>query len=407
MQLSMNKPCVVAFAAAVCAMIAASAPGETYFVKPGGNNEFAGTSWGAAFRAIGRAVAAAKAGDEIWVAEGTYLEGAEITIPADVFLRGGFAGTEANAADRPVPPRSTVMDGNVAHACLANYGQVEWMGIARGNGYGVHNRSSGILSDCRVYSCSGTGIVNTAGLVIRCDVHDNSPNSGIKNNGGVVFQCIIRGNSNGSSLSGSGGGIYNDAQGTVVRCRIYGNGVGGRMVANGGGAYNQGIMTNCIVFDNQASSLEMNSNGGGVHNTGTLTNCTIYRNYAQGPAGVSGSGKIINCIIWRNSDSDCGSGPAAIHSGFPEAAEFFAKGYITDEPQFVSTSGEVANWDVSLQPTSPCIDTGTAEGAPVNDLLGTSRPQGLGIDMGAFEWVNPGATPTPTPIPGHGGWITR
>ena len=38
-----------------------------------------------------------------------------------------------------------------------------------------------------------------------------------------------------------------------------------------------------------------------------------------------------------------------------------------------------------LQPGSPCIDAGTTVGAPATDIMGISRPQGNGVDMGAYE----------------------
>jgi hypothetical protein len=51
--------------------------------------------------------------------------------------------------------------------------------------------------------------------------------------------------------------------------------------------------------------------------------------------------------------------------------------------------------DLRLSAGSPCIDTGTAEGAPATDLLGIPRPQGAGVDMGAYEYD---ATPPNAPV---------
>ena len=42
----------------------------------------------------------------------------------------------------------------------------------------------------------------------------------------------------------------------------------------------------------------------------------------------------------------------------------------------------------SLITASPLIDSGTATGAPANDLIGTVRPQGTTIDVGAYEYTN-------------------
>ena len=43
-------------------------------------------------------------------------------------------------------------------------------------------------------------------------------------------------------------------------------------------------------------------------------------------------------------------------------------------------------YDYRLQAFSPCIDAGTADGAPATDLAGAPRKQGLGFDMGAYEF---------------------
>ena len=52
------------------------------------------------------------------------------------------------------------------------------------------------------------------------------------------------------------------------------------------------------------------------------------------------------------------------------------------DPLFV----DPASGDWSLRFGSPCIDTGTASGAPAIDIEGTERPQGGGFDVGAYEF---------------------
>jgi hypothetical protein len=41
---------------------------------------------------------------------------------------------------------------------------------------------------------------------------------------------------------------------------------------------------------------------------------------------------------------------------------------------------------MALLPGSPAIDAGSAVGAPATDQRGVARPQGPGVDIGAFEF---------------------
>ena len=43
--------------------------------------------------------------------------------------------------------------------------------------------------------------------------------------------------------------------------------------------------------------------------------------------------------------------------------------------------------DFHLRPGSPCIDTGTANGAPTTDFDGNPRPAGSAPDIGAYEYT--------------------
>lgn len=52
-----------------------------------------------------------------------------------------------------------------------------------------------------------------------------------------------------------------------------------------------------------------------------------------------------------------------------------------------------ANHDLRLLPGAEVIDQGTTDGAPAIDADGTIRPQGAGVDPGAYEWHEAGAEP--------------
>lgn len=62
-----------------------------------------------------------------------------------------------------------------------------------------------------------------------------------------------------------------------------------------------------------------------------------------------------------------------------------------------------AAFDLHLLPGAPAVDTGSAEQAPAADLEGIARPQGKGVDLGAYEWHEATVTPVDAGAGGSGG----
>jgi len=73
---------------------------------------------------------------------------------------------------------------------------------------------------------------------------------------------------------------------------------------------------------------------------------------------------------------------------------------VTEDHNAILADGDLASyfvdaaaWDLHLLETAPAVDQGSAELAPTHDADGIPRPQGAGIDLGAFEWHEPGLQP--------------
>jgi hypothetical protein len=81
-----------------------------------------GSSWADAFTDLQSALSAAQAGDEVWVAQGTYLptSGTDRAVSFEprsgVRLYGGFAGWEADLSQRDWQANATVLSGDIGAA---------------------------------------------------------------------------------------------------------------------------------------------------------------------------------------------------------------------------------------------------------------------------------------------------
>ena len=127
----------------------------------------------------------------------------------------------------------------------------------------------------------------------------------------------------------------------------------------------------------------------------SLVNCSGYRNYAYEAGsniygtGIRGGLAVKNCILW-DSDQDA----ISLEDSAPETVTFSDVFLVSGEPYpgegNINLEPEFADGSLSfrLNSGSPCRNTGTAEGAPSDDLDGKTRPLGAGFDMGCYEADN-------------------
>jgi predicted outer membrane repeat protein len=165
-------------------------------------------------------------------------------------------------------------------------------------------------------------------------------------------------------------------------------------------------MVNCNFNTNQNFGANP---GGAISNNGfggktseiKAINCTFSNNLASAGAGISqfeaDSGKAVltlqNCIF-SNSGDNYGieqGNPTVISNGGNLSSDATMGTWLTgtndinnQDPQFIDPT----NYNLYLQPTSPCINKGVAAGAPTVDLAGNAR---IGVpDMGCFEFGTSG-----------------
>jgi hypothetical protein len=120
-----------------------------------------------------------------------------------------------------------------------------------------------------------------------------------------------------------------------------------------------------------------------------LVSCTFGANTIEDETGGvvvgNGAGEIraSNSILWNESATEIvllGSQRVSVRYSDVRGG-FAGEGNISVDALFVDPRG----YDLRLRLESECVDRGTPSGAPAFDLLGVPRPQGGGVDMGAYE----------------------
>ena len=139
--------------------------------------------------------------------------------------------------------------------------------------------------------------------------------------------------------------------------------------------------TNCLFMGN------IDSNGrGDIYIDGdanaNITNVTVVKADTSTAACCFGSGVTVelqNNIIhgWI----DRWGALTANNNAYQASLDSYGSNNIVTTNPMVDARG-------NLLENSPCIDTGLATGAPVQDLAGISRPQGTGIDIGCYEYAD-------------------
>ncbi|MBC8309960.1 MAG: VCBS repeat-containing protein [Phycisphaerales bacterium] len=372
-----------------------------------------GSDWVSAFTDLQDALDVAVSGDQIWIAEGTYipsdLDGssdareASFRIIAGVEIYGGFQGNEADIDLRRPSLYRVFLSGDLA-------------GDDGGSGDNSENAYHVVTAD---------NLVGASPILDSVYIGGGNANSGGNNKygGGLIVE-----NYSGASLAypivrqtsfvfneahhGGAIAIVDADSGVLLTWCVLSNNTANSL---GGAILNSGScrIDNCLLVSNYAKDA-----GGAVFSNGsefTSIGSTIVQNGSDFVGGLGFNGGInqgLNNIIWGNTDVNGNNDQIYLAGGTwtgnYNCIENFDNGLsgpntIIENPRFVSEFGNdgvpaTGDENFRLIQQSPCIDSGdNAVVVEQFDIEGNDRlyddpytlPNGgLFVDMGAYEHVD-------------------
>ncbi len=344
------------------------------------------------------ALAHAAAGDEIWIAAGTYTPtgGADRTVSFQlrdgVDLYGGFAGVESARDERDWTLYPTILSGDLGapgdpsdnsyHVLLSSDLDaglaLDGLIVRGGNADGAapYDRGGGLYNDQGHLTLANlTFEGNIAGLggglynnySERLDLTNVLFAGNTADSGGGLFNYssspVLIGVSFTANSAADGGAMYNVFGRPVVTNATFDD---NRADHWGGGIYSakcDPILVNVILTGNQAGS------GGALANHWAgprLTNVTLVGNSAAHGGALYNafysSPVVRNAILWDNGpdqiDNDPDSSADVAYSDVQGG--YSGIGVIDADPQFVAGA-------LDLRPTSPAVDAGDNSAGPADD----------------------------------------
>jgi parallel beta-helix repeat protein len=146
----------------------------------------------------------------------------------------------------------------------------------------------------------------------------------------------------------------------------------------------EGTKQNITIFNNTIVANGKSYGGGLVIASSRIENVLVFNNL------------LANNLMWQLAVNTESQPQINATNNLLYGENSYASGHIlaitgdsaimNKDPMFISDT------DYHLKGNSPAIDMGITEGAPVVDFDHVDRPQGSGYDIGAYEYVDPGAS---------------
>ena len=367
-----------------------SSSGQTWYVSTTGDNSNTCLSPDLPCKTMNAAINKASNGDVINITDETFYfsgyhwESEVVLINKNIELSGGWNATFTNQDGY------TTVDGvNAKRGITISSGvstSINYFMVINGKAYGgggISNQGSATLNNLIIHNnetmttYGGGGVSNEDTITIN--------NSFIYNNKAAY----------------NGGGIYADSDSVtyINQSAIYSN-----EAQTGGGVTVSGY-SNQLIIHNSTITNNVADKGGGLDlgsNT-TLYNVTIANNHAESEGGGTyiasyGSLTIFNSIFSNNTTNlgfdNCGGWGQNYFDGYsidyPASCSYVG----WNEPRGIDPKLDAFFAPLGYYPLladSPAINTGNLSTCSEVDQRGMSRPQGFGCDIGAFEYVIPGA----------------
>jgi len=360
--------------------------GRTYHVATDGDDGNPGDV-SKPLRTVGKAASLARAGDTILLRGGVYREAVLLRfsgVEGQPIVLKSFPGEQpviqpGERGERP-PGQGVLLQAQEGYQKPIGWITIEGLEIRYGwDGVKFYNAHDVAIRNCRIHDNFNQGILGNGNRVLidRNLIAGNGTNQGARPN---LMHGIY---ATGSAFTITNNVIHsNSAYGIQVAAYDYNkDSMAGPEYAE---AKDWLIANNTLAFNKHRAGIVVWQDG--------VENCVVQNNIFYKNAGSNGIDfysqrgrrhRVRNNIFHPPGESLVSS----------EADAYRAIDNREIDPRFADPD----SFDFRLQAGSPAIDAGSADRAPKVDFEGKPRPQGGGVDIGAYE-----STPDPAPPSARG-----